>query len=271
MKKIVCIVNYTRESENAVQYAARLAQDTSSKLVLATLQNQHASKGILAFAGDEDAPHAGSTRLPELCDRVRGMWKIPCAYQESLDVEHEHEFLKSDIQLMVMGIQSSSEATSHTLAANIDFRMIQTSHIPVLLVPDSFEYQHLNRLLYAYDYAHELTPPIDQLKDLVEWLHVDLRFLSVVEKKYSLDVEAELEKRNVQIFAHWKSSRNLSFDYIYYTDVKKCINHYLDLWRADDIVIFSMNHPTFTHRLFHKSVIREMTVCSNHPMMIIHK
>jgi hypothetical protein len=271
MKKIICLIDYTLASENAMQYAAHLARDTSAKLVLATLQHHKAPKKALAMAGEDDESLYHSSRLPEMCDRVRGVWKVPCEYQESIDVENQTDLIRQDVHLVVMGINSSKKTTPYLLSSDIDFKMIRESRIPVLLVPDNFEYHKLSRMLYAYDYANEATPPLDQLKELSEWLKADLRFLSVVDKSYSPEVENLLDERNAEIISHWKSGRKLTFDYIYYSDVKKCIDHYLELWRSDDIVIFSIDHPTFLHRLFHKSVIREMTVCGSYPILIIHK
>lgn len=271
MKKIICLIDYTLASENALQYAAHLAHETSTKLVLATLQKHKAPVKELAFAGADEEPSYHSSRLPEMCDRVRGVWKVPCEYHEGIDVENEGDLLKHDVRLVIMGIKSSKKTTPYSLSSNIDFRMIRESRVPVLLVPDNFEYHKLDRMLYAYDYANEPNPPIDQLKELAEWLKTDMRFLSVVEKEYSPELEDLLDERNAEIISHWKSNRNLSFDYIYYSDVRKCIDHYLDLWRSDDIVIFSLEESNLLHRLFHKSVIREMTVCSSYPIMIIHK
>jgi hypothetical protein len=268
MKKIICLIDYTRASENALQYAARLAHDSSTKLMLATLQH-HKAPTIFALAGDEEAPY--SSRLSEMCDRIRGIWKVPCEYHESIDMENELDLIKSDVRMVVMGIQSANQTTPYLLSSAIDFKMIRETHIPILMIPDNVEYQKPNRMLYAYDYANEPNPPVEQLKNLVEWLKTDLRFLSVVEKGYTPEVEQMLDDRNAEIMSHWKSEQSLSFDYIYYSDVKKCIDNYLTLWRSDDIVIFSIDHPSLIHRLLHKSVIREMTVCSRYPVLIIHK
>lgn len=271
MKKIICLIDYTLASENAMQYAAHLAHDTSSKLVLATLPHHKVHHPAMTIAGEDDDTLYHSSRLPEMCDRVRGVWKVPCEYHEAMDIENESDLLKHDIHLVVMGIKSSRQTTPYSLSSSVDFKLIRQSRMPVLMVPDNFEYHKLDRMLYAYDYANEPNPPIDQLKGIAEWLKTDLRFLSVVEKEYSPELESKLDERNAEIVSQWKSTRKLSFDYIYYSDVKKCIDHYLNLWRSDDIVIFSIDHPNLLHRLFHKSVIREMTVCSSYPILIIHK
>lgn len=268
MKKIICLIDYTNASDNALQYASRLAHDSSTKLVLATLHKHHAHS-IFALAGDEEAPY--SSRLSEMCDRTRAVWKVPCEYYESIDLENEFDLMKADVRMVVMGIQSSNRTTPYLLSSAIDFKMIRETHIPILMIPDNVEYHKPNRMLYAYDYANVPSPPIEQLKNIVEWLKTDLRFLSVVEKGYSPEIEQMLDDRNAEIMSQWKSKQVLSFDYIYYSDVKKCIDNYLTLWKSDDIVIFSIDHSSLIHRLLHKSVIREMTVCSRYPMLIIHK
>jgi len=270
MKKIICLVDYTPASENALQYASRLAHDISAKLILTTLQTHKASTKALALAGEDDAFY-NSSRLSEMCDRVRSVWKVPCGYRETMDVENETDLPEQNVHLLIMGIKSSVKSTPHLLSSDIDFKMIRKSRVPVLLVPDNFQYRKAERVLYAYDYANEPVPPLNQLKEIAEWLKTDVQFLAVVEKEYSRDLEYLLDERCDGIIPQWKSDRKLTFEYIYYSNVKKCIDNYLDLWKSDDIVIFSIDHPTLLHRLFHKSIIREMTVCSRYPMLIIHK
>jgi len=272
MKKIICLIDYTLASENAVKYAAQLARSTSSKLVLCTLHHHNAPNKVLVLAGEEDERPYHSSRLPEMCDQMRGIWKVPCEYQEIYDDENEiQELLKTDVRLIIAGIKSSKQTTPQKLSNSINFKLIKDVQTPVLLIPDNVEYHKLSRMLYAYDYENEPEPPMDLLKNLAEWLQTDLRFLSVVDKEYAPEVEELMDERNAEILSHWKSTRILSFDYIYYSDVKKCIDHYLTLWQADDMVIFSIHHPSLMHRLFHKSVIKEMTVCSSYPILIIHK
>jgi hypothetical protein len=273
MKKIVCLIDFERAYDNLTRYAARLAHDTSSKLIISTLQpHTQAEKVMVTVGADEEEYSYGSSRLSEICDQLRGIWKIPCEYHEFTGGEEEVlSFLNVDIELIVAGIESAHNTSPSKILAGANFRLIREATVPVLLVPDHFQYNRLGRLLYAFDYVHDIHPPVERLQHLAEWLHADVRVLSVVKEKYSVEEEEKIDRKNGEILASWKSKLDLSFDYIYYADVTRCLDHYLDTWRADDMIIFSIEKPSLVQMLFHSSIIRQMMICSDYPILIIHK
>jgi hypothetical protein len=272
MKKIVCITDFSEISDNAVQYSAQLAKDTEAKLVLLWLKNKAHAQKISVPAGVEEEDFMPDTRLAETCDMLQGVWGIRCDYKALDDLpENAEEVLDSDVQLVTMGIESPANHTPYKLFTSIDFKMVRETNVPVLLVPGNFRYRKLQRILYTFDYAHEENPPLGQLERLSAWLHADVRVLAVSKADFSGAEEAEIDNRNSELLAKWNGSRTISFDSIYYHDVAQCLEHYLELWRADDIIIFSIGHPSLVERIFHKSVIQQMTLCCEYPMMIIHK
>jgi hypothetical protein len=272
MNKIICLIDYTRKSENALQYAANLALDTSSKLILVSLQHQRARRRALIFVGEGEQEYHPS-RLSEMCDQLRSMWKIRCDFSEvsSLNMEELAAQLGPDIQLMVVGIESSTRPSPYKDLSAIDFKMIRESSIPIVLVPENFEYHRVTRMLYAYDYRNDASAPVEQLRHLSDWLKSDIRVLTVAQKEYSPEEDERIEKRIDQFRQQWTGVRNISFDYIYYEDVAKCLDHYVDLWRKDDMMVFSIGPVPLTKRLFHKSIIKEITLCCDYPVMILHR
>jgi hypothetical protein len=73
------------------------------------------------------------------------------------------------------------------------------------------------------------------------------------------------------VLENWKGPQDLSFDSVYYPDVAQCLEHYMKLWRSDDMIVFSIGRPSFTDILFHKGIIQQMTVCCEYPILIIHR
>lgn len=273
MKKIICIIDFSSISDNAVQYAAQLAKDTNSKLILLWLQNQAKKEKIKVFADShhEETP-THTSKLAETCDLLRGVWGIRCDYREIPDlVEYTDEIIDSDVQVVIMGIHSPSNDTPYTVFDKIDFKVIRNTQVPVLLVPESFRYKKLTRILYAFDYKHDFNPPLIQLENLAAWLRSDVGVLTVVQSKFSSEEEAVIDSRNAELLAKWKGVHALSFDSIYYPDVAQCLEHYMKLWRADDMIVFSIGQPSFTDILFHKGIVQQMTLCCEYPILVIHQ
>lgn len=273
MKKIICITDFSSISDNAVQYAAQLAKDTNSKLVLLWLQNKAHEHRVAVLTGKhEDDETVHTSKLAESCDLLRGVWGIRCDYKEIPDlIEDAEDILDSDVQMVVMGIESPSHHTPYKLFTRIDFKVVRNTQVPVLLVPEGFRYKKLTRILYAFDYVHDQNPPLDQLQRMAAWLRTNVRVLSVVQTKFSSEEELKIDKRNSEVLANWKGPQDLSFDSVYYPDVAQCLEHYMKLWRSDDMIVFSIGWPSFTDILFHKGIIQQMTVCCEYPILIIHR
>lgn len=272
MNKIICLVDHTHKSENAVQYATHLALDTSSKLILVSLQREQKVKKLMVMAGTND--YASPPNLSVMCDQLRSVWKVRCDYSEvsSFNVE---ELMRQvpDLQLIIVGIEHAAKLNPFKAEglSGIDFKMIRKSAVPILLVPEHFQYHRVARILYGYDYTQDATVPLDQLQHITEWLRSDILFLTVAQHKYSAKEESKIEERIAKIVSQWKGKRSISSNYIYYDDVAKCLDHYMELWKRDDILVFSVSRTPLVKRLFHKSIIKQITLCCDYPVMIIHR
>jgi hypothetical protein len=271
MNKIVCFVDFSTTSENALRYATRLALDTSSKLILVSFQPEPAKGRVLAGTTASGLEYYSSSRLPEMCDQLRSTWKVRCDYKELKVLDDEEiALIGKDVRLVVAGVESAVEITPFDSFNSLDIRLIRNLTVPVLMIPMSFQYHRPSRVLYAYDYAIEQYPPLAQLQQLTQWLKADIRFLSVIQGGFSPEEEDKIDKKNSRILSKWKGNKDISFDYVYHSNVAECLDHYMGLWKMDDMIVFSINNMSLAKRLFHRSVIRDMRVCSDYPMLILH-
>jgi hypothetical protein len=271
MKKIVCFVDFSSASDNALRYATRLALDTSSKLILVSLQQDHKKRPALVGANESGLTYYSTSRLPEMCDQLRGAWKVRCDYKELTVLDDEEiDLIGKDVMLVVAGIESAGEMTPYRAFSSLESSLIKDLSTPVLLVPINFQYQRPTRVLYANDYANEPNPPLERLEQLSSWLKSDIRFLSVIQGGFSPEEEDKIDKKNAKILSHWNGKPEISFDYVYHTNVAECLDHYMGLWKMDDMIVFSISQMPLAKRLFHRSVIKDIRLCSDYPMLIVH-
>lgn len=271
MKKIICLVDYSTVSENALRYAARLALQTSSKLVLVAKEEKvEASDRLVSVSDRANNTQPYSTRLADRADYLRSTWKVRCDYAELSDLSQESlKSLGDDVLLVVKGIGRGRPSTPHRLYQDFNLKALRHISTPYLLIPENYEFKTIKRLVYAHDYINNPNIPLDQLEQLTTWIGADICFLSVVQKKYSETEEASLDRVESLISSKWKNDRAITFDYVFYDNVAKCIDHYLDLQQHGDIVIFTLSKHNLVRGLFHRSLIKAMSVCGDHPMMIL--
>jgi len=81
MKKILCPVDFSMSSEKVARYAAQLARDTSSKVVLVAI---HEGKLAMAVGGTEEDKGDAIEMLGEIHDLLKIDYKISCGVEEKI-------------------------------------------------------------------------------------------------------------------------------------------------------------------------------------------
>jgi hypothetical protein len=267
MKKILCPIDSTPVSHRLVQYTGSLARDTQSKVYLISTEQE---KKSLVFAGVRQ--QGSGRRLDELHDYLSGIKHVPCGVEEEAITGNRHKKLGAiadRYDLMTLAVlQSESQALS---AQGLDLiKVLQETFAPILLVPDHFQYQKIKRLLYAYDYKHEPKPPLAELHWLADWFGAEVRFISVMQSDTSIHEEDRLNSLHNMIMNSWKGKNEISFETIIHPDVPRCLEHYLSLWKMNDLLVLSINHHNMLERLWHKSVVKGLLNRTLNPYLIIH-
>ncbi|HWA32713.1 MAG TPA: universal stress protein [Cyclobacteriaceae bacterium] len=271
MKTILCPVDLTVFSDLTARYAAQIARDTRSRVVLVA-----ASAGKkAALAGDWSEDKSELTdRLEELHDILKGDYQVACGIQEEVISDNVYKrlnLLADEHDITILGMHSNQRALP-THAGGLDLiKMIRSALAPLLIVPEGYEYARVRRLLYAFDYKHEPTPPMNQLRWLTGWFGADLKFVSVIDTNMPArdrDNVAAIEHR---IAAEWPDRDRLVFENIAFDDVTECLELYANLWKPGDLMVLSVNHRNMLEKIWHQSLVKRLLKRADHPYLIIHK
>lgn len=271
MKKILCPVDFSASSERVARYAAQLARDTKSKVVLI---GTHEGKLAVAVGGEGEDKGDALEMLGEIHDLLKLNYNIPCGVEEELisgDVSKKLSAVTDHYDLTVLGAPQKNDRSEFLNFARIDLiKVIQKSLAPLLIVPENFNYEKIKRLTYAYDYRHEPQPPLTQLYWLASWFGVELRFVSILQNSSRVE-EKKFESIENRIMAEKKPEIKISFETVAYKDVAECLDHYIGLWSENNLLVLSVNHQNILERLWHKSVVKELLRCAKRPYLILHK
>ncbi|HCW09302.1 MAG TPA: hypothetical protein DGG95_18255 [Cytophagales bacterium] len=267
MKTILCPTDFSKSADKTSRYAAQLAKDTNAKIILAATPTKKSK--VLAGDWPDETDH-----LYEIHDLLKANYQIPCGIEEEVVNDNVYKKLSKiadRYDLMIFGMQFGSEGLPRHSAGIDLIKIIQETLAPLLIVPEKFEYKKINRLLYAYDYQHEPEPPLLVLQWLADWFNVELRFISIYQDDISTEEERHIDLIENKIANQWKSKQKLSFESIQFENVPMCLEHYLNLWSPNDLLILSVNHQNMLQKLWHKSVVKCLLASATHPYLIIHK
>ncbi len=269
MKTILCPIDSTPVSYRLVQYTGSLARDTQSKVFL--LSTDAKKRSLVAAGSNRDRSNAG--RLDELHDYLSGIKHVPCGIEQESLAGSPYKKLGAVADHYDLMTLSVFQNESHELISQgMDLvKILQETLAPILLVPDHFQYQKVQRLLYAYDEKHEPKPPLAELHWLADWFGAEVRFISILQSDTSIHEEDRINSLHNMIANSWKGKNRISFETIVHSNVPRCLAHYLDLWMRNDLLVLSINHHNMLERLWHKSVVKGLLNNSLHPYLIIHR
>lgn len=271
MKKILCPVDFTMSSEKVARYAAQLARDTKSKVILMAT---HEGKLAATVGGEGEDKGDAIEMLGEMHDLLKADYNIPCGVEEEIisgNVSKKLGTVADHYDLTVLGSPNENGKAEFENSSGFDLvKIIQASLAPLLIVPENFKYEKIKRLTYAYDYSHEPQPPLGQLMWLATWFGAEVRFISILHNS-SRNEERKFEQLQTKIVSQWRPEIGISFESVAYEDVADCLDHYIGLWSDNNLLMLSINHRNILEKLWHKSVVKELLRCAKRPYLIFHK
>lgn len=263
MKRILCPTDFSSASDNAIAFAAKLAQQTGSTLTLLHIGSIFDVVDLnltpaLALIRDE-------LELQSL--QISRTFKISCdsdiriSAQQLSTALHDSE---SDYDLIVLGTKGA-DTLLHLITGNHAYQVARTSSLPVLLVPEGVVYTGFQKIAFAFDYWRQLTLPLDPLRWLLRAFHSELTILQVMEESVSAEAEAELKQLQNNFNAN--ENRALIFHTVHAREIPEAINHYV-YHNEPDLLALCATHDNLWKRLFHRSAIRHLSAVSSCPLYI---
>jgi nucleotide-binding universal stress UspA family protein len=272
MKKILCPTDFSATGNNAITYAAKLAQITHCDLTLLNVQSMFDYAPVEFVTGREFTLKATAERLQAQCREVSSVFKIPC----TAEVEPTYNKLSTVISekshhydLIVMGSNGPDDLYQFFLGTNTYHALSKTT-TPVLLIPDGALFSDIKKMVYAFDYLRERKLPIAPLLEFTRTLNCQLTVLQVMEEAYSKKAEEEMQELQFILKTRIDHDTPIRFDTIRSADVAKSINSYI-LRNEPDALALCAQHRSVIETLFHKSIIKDVTAICSYPVFVFHE
>lgn len=268
MKKILCPTDFSATSSNAIAYAAKLAQLTTSKLTLLNVQSMFDIIPVELITGNESTLKVTAERLEEQCDEVSRVFKITCrpevqpTYHRLSTVISEKS---GEYDLVVMGSNGADDLYQFFMGSNA-YNALASAKTPILIIPDGFFYSEISQVIYAFDYLRERKLPLAPVLEFVRDMKADLTVLQVMEEARSKEADQDLKELQF-ILETQTQGYPLKFETIRSSEVAKSIDSYI-LEAKPDVLALCAQSRNFIGNLFHKSVIKKISAICSYPVFV---
>ncbi|MCD6018385.1 MAG: hypothetical protein K0S53_1506 [Bacteroidetes bacterium] len=262
MKTILVGVDFTKSSENTINYAIKLAKQSGSKILLfhaLTAPVIHTTSGLV-FMDNNKAKNDAEKEMKTL---LAGLSKKNSSVKFDMEITYEgiKERVKKlaknkKINLVVLGLETKTKiesfinkTTSLDLTGRID--------CPVITVSEKYKNHSLKKMIIAIDNKENLKAGLSKrIHAIIDLLKMEAEFVHVI-------TEDELNIRQTH-------NRQINVTNIKSADFKTGLSSYAKKTKADLIMLISNNYGAF-YSLFVDSHSKKMILTSNIPVISVHK
>lgn len=267
MKKILCPTDFSDSAHAGIAYAAKLAKVINGELTLFHVQSL-----LHVEIVDADTDHPSLTQqLESQAEEIAKIFHIPCeAVVESSfkKLSNVIEDVSAQYDLIVMGSNGPDNVYQFLTGSNAYNAAIK-SKSPVLIVPEQYVYSEIRNIVYAFDYLKERRLPHKKLIEFASLIKSEITILQVMEEAQSKVADEDLKELQLIIENLYSGDVPLKYETLRSSDVAFAIGRYLSKAQPDILAMCSV-HTNALQRLFHTSVIKNVTFASDVPVFIFH-
>lgn len=276
MKKILVPIDFSNNSENALDYAIELAQNEETLIILMhSYYVMYTSPEIpMEFIVEQSSAlqKDADSRLEALSKKTEKYDKIECEFisMEGFVVDSILTLVKKrKIDLVVMGTKGASGIAEMLIGSNTA-KVIVKAICPVIAVPEKAKFEGINKIAYATNY---LSSDITMLKKLVEFTK---RFKAKIEIIHIADGECQyayeenlLEKFSKKV-KHKITYKAISYQLLFGEEVEKKLEQYIKK-EAINLLALSARKGNLFERIFRGSLTRKLAYHTSIPLIVFHQ
>jgi nucleotide-binding universal stress UspA family protein len=277
MNKILCPIDFSSTSLNAIEFAVKLGEKHKATLTLLYVFTEEEFNKILDEDTDikrsfDDLKALAEKKLQGLTSEINKTAKekglVQCNYILRVGelIDCILDFAKEDSsKLIVMGTTGVSDITEAFVGSNT-VKVIENATCPVLCVPEKAIYKKFTKVVYATDYQQEDKAAIQKLIVFGEVFDSRIQILHVSQSGKLVD-KAILEDYKEKIISY-VNYPNLEFVIkVYEDEINRGIDEYMIEEKADLLVLLTKQR-SFFEKLFHKSITSSMSYFTDYPLLI---
>jgi nucleotide-binding universal stress UspA family protein len=275
MYTILVPTDFSKNANNAMHYAMKLAQSLQAKIILLNAYAYPATASNVEYVLEEKEAMEKLVmkhllkKKKEIEDELPGRVEVdyvPTVLSVSDSLLEYAAAISAD--LIVMGCKGESD-TLEKVFGSVTTSLVRKSHLPVIAVPENYHFKKISRILVSWEKSKFFTKAIaDRLQYLNNILGAELTLLRLygAQEFYNpltLDSEEKLIKKKLNNI----SVRSVS-DVV--MSVPDGIDEAAAAEKADLVVLMPQKH-SLLDRIFNGSTTRRLVFHSHTPLLIFPK
>lgn len=269
MKKILLPTDFSRASERAIHYALAMFDDTACEFTLLNTYTANTEPEIAMYVLDDLKKNAENL----MTSFLKGLQHFDNASHHTFKTEFMPVSAGSAIEILNQTNQydlvvlGASGAGNNVFFGSVATDVVRNVTTNTLVIPTNAVISPLKNVVMAVDYNQVSDFKVfDNLKDLLARKDAQLTLLTVLNDKQSADELDGLAK-----YEHHNYFSNIKVNdyFIKNTDVEHGIKEFLEIHRADMLVMVSRHH-SFLDVVFNRSVTRKFAYHPSVPLLSIY-
>lgn len=275
MKKLLCPIDFSEASLNALEFAVAIGEKEHSSISLLNifspadfdkiLEKEHVKEEYEKLqeiansklkAISEEIMLLSSNNL-SACNHLLKPGKIVDVLAQIADEEN--------YDLIVMGTTGHSAYERKYLGGKAE-KIIHATHCSVMCVPQGQTYHGIKHIVYATDYQEEDKLAIQQILALATDLQAKVSILHVSHHDDAID-KAMYEEFKEEL-KHFMHDIEVNFERVVFSHVAEGIDEYMKNEQADLLVLLNKK-MNFLKSLFHVSLTDHLDKFTDYPLMIL--
>lgn len=269
MKKILLPTDFSRASERAIHYALAMFSDTACEFTLLNTYGTNIEPEIAMYILNDLQANAknlmegflkGLKKFDNESNHTFKTEYIPISTASAIEILNQ----TNQYDLVVLG---ASGAGNNLLFGSVATDVIRNVKANTLIIPNNTPISPIKNVAMAVDYNQVSDLKVfDNLKDILAKKDAQLTLLTVLKDNQSAD---ELDGLIKYEYHNYFSDSKVSDFYIKNADVEKGIKEFLEIHRADMLVMLSRHH-SFLDVIFNRSITRKFAYHPSIPLLSIY-
>ena len=275
MKRILVPTDFSPTAEKAFRFALDIATKTKGTVILYHVYTPVESTTIDTVQKRKQYNAQTETnlvkRLQRLKKKVTGNAvdiSVSTVLGRTPIIDNILGFAEDNqIDLIVMGTQGGS-GLKKAIVGSVAGRIIENSDVPVLLVPEKFEWKEPEQIVFSTNYQKTDKQALSLILSLAKLYAAKVIIVHLYDV-YALDEKEKTEfETNAYAMQKIFNKFNLKFQLLKTSSVTETMeNLYKEI--PYDMVAMVRRKKTFMERFFLKSFTKNMAYITNHPLLVV--
>ncbi len=276
MKKLLCPIDFSEVSINALEFAVAIGEKEKSTLTLINvvtpsnfnkiLNTNHVKEEYEQLLSTIEIKLSAISKEIIKISKKKGLMACDYIVKSGDIIDILSDIVATEkYDLIVTGATGHSAYKKKYLGGTAE-KIIQHMRCSILCVPENYNFHGINKIVYATDYLEEDKLAIQQLITMAVLFEAKVNILHVSHHNDTID-KAIFEEFKDELMSFIKYD-NISFDRVVFDHVANGIDEHMKKTDSD-LLVFLSKKINFLESLYHKSLTLHLEKFTDYPLMIL--